>query len=149
MQLWKTLAVVALSGAAIPAFAADCALEIESNDKMQFNKSSIEVPASCKQFKVTLKHTGTIAKTAMGHNWVLAATPDFTGVARDGMAASLDTDFVKPGDTRVVAYTKVIGGGESTSVTFDTAKLTAPEYTFFCSFPGHAMVMKGTLKLVK
>ncbi len=25
----------------------------------------------------------------------------------------------------------------------------ADSYTFFCSFPGHAAIMKGTLKLVK
>lgn len=149
MQFWKPLAVLALAGATMPAFAADCATEIDANDQMQFSKSSIEVPASCKQFKLTLKHTGKFPKAAMGHNWVLTTTTDYAGVAKDGMAASLETDFLKAGDTRVVAHTKVIGGGESDTVSFDVAKLTAPEYTFFCSFPGHAMMMKGSLKLVK
>ena len=45
--------------------------------------------------------------------------------------------------------TKVIGGGESDSVTFDVSKLAAgQDYTYFCSFPGHFAMMKGTLKLV-
>ena len=42
--------------------------------------------------------------------------------------------------------TDVIGGGEETAVTFDVKALAAGEdYTFFCSFPGHIGVMKGTL----
>ncbi|EIT70637.1 azurin [Hydrocarboniphaga effusa] len=149
MQLWKPLAVLALAGVAMPAFAADCATEIEANDQMQFSKSSIEVPASCKQFKLTLKHTGKLPRNAMGHNWVLTTPADYGPVARDGMGASLETNFLKVDDARVVAHTKVIGGGESDTVSFDVAKLTAPEYNFFCSFPGHAMMMKGSLKLVK
>src|SRR5687768_15308618 len=39
----------------------DCATEIESNDLMQFNVGSIAVPASCTEFKITLKHVGKLA----------------------------------------------------------------------------------------
>lgn len=63
------------------------------------------------------------------------------------MTAGPGNDYVKPGDERVVAHTKVIGGGESTAVTFATATLAAGgDYAFFCSFPGHWAVMKGTLR---
>ncbi|MNF19483.1 Azurin [compost metagenome] len=56
---------------------------------------------------------------------------------------------MKPGDARVIAHTKVIGGGEKDSVTFDVSKLAAgTAYTYFCSFPGHFAMMKGSLKLV-
>ena len=51
--------------AAGPVLAATCDVEI-SNDAMQFNKSSIAVPASCKQFNVKLKHVGKLPKVAMG-----------------------------------------------------------------------------------
>ena len=54
---------------------------------------------------------------------------------------------MKPGDARVLAFTEVIGGGESNSVTFDLAALTDSESTYFCSFPGHWTVMKGVLKI--
>jgi azurin len=65
------------------------------------------------------------------------------------MKAGLDNNYIKPGDDRVIAHTKVVGGGESDSVTFDVAKLKAgQDYMFFCSYPGHAALMKGTLKLV-
>jgi azurin len=40
----------------------------------------------------------------------------------------------------------VIGGGETTTVTFPTSKLKkGGDYTFFCSFPGHWSIMKGKL----
>ena len=60
----------------------------------------------------------------------------------------LDKAYVKPGDARVIAHTKVIGGGETDSVSFDVSKLKAGDsYAWFCSFPGHASIMKGTLTL--
>ncbi len=133
---------------AAPAFAADCAVQVEGNDAMQFNTKSIDVPKSCKTFTVNLKHVGKLPKAAMGHNWVLTKTADVDGADKDGIAAGLPNNYVKPGDARVIASTKVIGGGESDSVTFDVAKLKAGDaYTFFCSFPGHVAMMKGTLQL--
>lgn len=133
-----------------PALAAACDVEIEANDAMQFNKSSISVPASCKQFTVKLKHVGKLPKAAMGHNWVLSKAADMQGVAADGMAAGVDKAYVKSGDARVIAHTKVIGGGEADAVAFDVAKLKAGEaYAWFCSFPGHSSLMKGTLALAK
>ena len=70
------------------------------------------------------------------------------GVATDGMSASIDSGHIKEGDTRVIAHTKLIGGGESDSVTFDVSKLDpAEKYTFFCSFPGHVAVMQGDVIL--
>lgn len=138
---------LALTGGAS---AAACDVEIEGNDAMQFNKSSIEVPQSCKQFTVKLKHAGKLPKAAMGHNWVLTTAADAQGVATDGIGAGLDKNYVKPGDARVIAHTAVVGGGESGSVTFDTSKLKPDQaYAFFCSFPGHSAMMKGTLKLTK
>jgi azurin len=81
---------------------------------------------------------------------VLAKTADVQAVAADGIAAGLPQNYVKAGDARVVAHTKIIGGGESDSVSFPVAKLGAADsYTFFCSFPGHSSIMKGTLKLAK
>ena len=129
--------------------AVNCAVEIEGNDAMQFNKSSIEVSKTCKQFTVTLKHAGKLPKTAMGHNWVLGKTADVQAIAADGVAAGIDQQYLKPQDSRVIAHTKVLGPGESDRVTFAVDKLKAAEsYTFFCSFPGHSAIMKGTLKLV-
>lgn len=148
---WKpVLLALAMTAAAAPVWAADCAVEIESNDAMQFNKPAISVPASCKQFTVKLKHVGKLPKASMGHNWVLSKTADMPGVTTDGIAAGAAKDFVKEKDARVIAHTKLIGGGESDSVSFSPSALKAGEaYSFFCSFPGHSALMKGTVTLAK
>ena len=143
-------AIAVLAFFSSSAFAADCSVEIEANDAMQFNKPALEVGKGCKEFTVKLKHVGKLPKQAMGHNWVLAKTADVQAVAADGIAAGLPQNYVKQGDARVLAHTKIIGGGESDSVTFPVAKLAAADsYTFFCSFPGPSSIMKGTLKLAK
>ncbi|GAA4337029.1 azurin [Pigmentiphaga soli] len=130
------------------ALAADCSATITGNDQMQFDKKDISVPKSCKTFKVTLKHSGTMARNVMGHNWVLSKAADMQPIVNDGMAAGLDKNYLKPGDARVIAATKVIGGGQSDTVEFDVAKLQAGgQYAFFCSFPGHVALMKGTVTL--
>ena len=131
----------------LAAQAADCSIVLESNDTMKFNKTSIEVPKACKDFTINLKHTGKMAKNVMGHNVVVTKTADMAGVNTDGIKAGLPNDYVKPGDTRVIAHSKVIGGGETTSVKIPVAKLGAGPNSFFCSFPGHAALMKGTITL--
>ena len=82
----------------------------------------------------------------MGHNFVVAKEADMAGINADGMAVA--PEHLKDGDARVVAHTKMIGGGESASVTFDVAKLKdGGPYKFFCSFPGHFALMQGSLQV--
>lgn len=144
----QTLAIALLGLCATPLWAADCSATIEANDAMQYNQKAITVAKTCKQFTVTLKHTGKLPKASMGHNWVVGLASDEQGIIADGMKAGADQNYIKPGDTRVIAHTKLIGGGESDSVTFPVTKLKAGEsYAYFCTFPGHAALMKGTLTL--
>ncbi|MDG9927774.1 MULTISPECIES: azurin [Pseudomonas] len=148
-MLRKFVVASAIALASLPAFAAECAVEVNSTDQMTFETKSIDVSKSCKTFTVTLKHTGTMPKQVMGHNWVLSKTADAQAIATDGIAAGVDNDYIKAGDERVIAHTKLIGGGETATVSFDVAKLEAgTPYEFFCSFPGHIGLMKGELKLV-
>ena len=141
-MVFKKLCVAAiLAVASAPVLAAECSVDIAGNDQMQFDKKEITVSKSCKQFTVNLKHPGKLAKNVMGHNWVLTKTADMQGAVNDGMAAGLPPTTSKD-DARVIAHTKVIGGGESDSVTFDVSKLAAgQDYTYFCSFPGHFAMM--------
>lgn len=149
MLLKNLCAATVLALASAPVLAAKCSVDIAGNDQMQFDKKEITVSKSCKQFTVNLKHPGTLAKNVMGHNWVLTKQADMQGAVNDGMAAGLDNNYVKKDDARVIAHTKVIGGGETDSVTFDVSKLAAgQDYAYFCSFPGHFALMKGVLKLV-
>lgn len=124
----------------------DCATVIEGSDAMQYNVGSISVPASCSEFTITLEHTGTMAVTVMGHNVVISTAADMQAVAATGMGAGAEASYVKPGDTRVIAHSDLVGGGESTSITFPVASIQgAGPYVFFCSFPGHYPIMHGTI----
>ncbi|KZN53931.1 hypothetical protein N474_18995 [Pseudoalteromonas luteoviolacea CPMOR-2] len=142
-------AVAAFAFSAFHTNANECELSIESNDMMQFSNKTMSVPSKCEEVKLTLIHTGKLPATAMGHNWVLTEKKNVKAVASDGMRAGVKNSYVKPGDERVFAFTQVIGGGESTSITFSTKGLSKDgEYNFFCSFPGHFAIMKGTFKIV-
>lgn len=128
--------------------AAECSVEVDSTDQMTFSTKAIEIDKSCKTFTVNLKHSGSLPKNVMGHNWVLSKTEDAQPIATDGLSAGIDKDYLKEGDARVIAHTKVIGAGEKDSVSFDVSKLEAGQgYTFFCSFPGHISMMKGAVTL--
>jgi azurin len=144
-RIHAALVAVALLGCSSLAAAKTCQLEIEGTDQMTFNKKELAVAADCTEVQLTLKHTGKLSAQQMGHNWVLTETKDMNAVATAGMSAGLQGNYVKE-EPRVLAHTKVIGGGETTSVTFPTSKLKkGGDYTFFCSFPGHWAVMKGKL----
>lgn len=148
-MLRRLAAIALLSLPAAPVWAAECSVDIDSTDQMTYSTNAIEVGKSCPQFTVNLKHVGQLPKNVMGHNWVLTRQADMMDVANEGAAAGLDNDYLKADDARILAHTKLIGGGESASVTFDVAQLQASEqYQFFCSFPGHAALMKGTVTLV-
>lgn len=130
--------------------ASNCSTTVQANDAMQFDQKSIVVPNTCKQFTVTLKHVGTLPKAAMGHNFVVSKTSDEPGVVADGARAGIAENYLKPGDSRIIAHTKIIGGGESDVTTFMVDALKpGQDYEFFCSFPGHAALMRGTISRAK
>ncbi len=138
-----------VSTLSMESFATDCEQVIEGNDVLQFNLKAMTVSAGCENITVTLKHTGQLAANIMGHNWVLTKSSDFMPVAQAGGGAGLENDYVPQNDSRVIAYSKIIGGGESTSVSFSAAELSKSEsYTFFCSFPGHYALMQGSLSVI-
>lgn len=116
-------------------------LVINSDDNMMFDKSELRVKAGQK-VTLTLNHTGKMAKKVMGHNWVLLKKgTKITDFANKAIVAK-DNDYITEKHS-IIAYTKLIGGGESTTITF-----TAPKkgtYNYICSFPGHSSMMRGVL----
>lgn len=152
MNAHYVFALTALLGVAVntpsTAHAQTCNAIVQSDDALRYTPESIEVPSTCKDFTVTLTHSGRLPVLAMGHNWVLAKKADMTGVARTGMLAGAANQYVDPTDRRVIAHTNVIGGGQASSVSFPVSALQPGEtYAFFCTFAGHSPVMQGTLVL--
>lgn len=133
----------------IAAAASNCEINVSAGDSMAFNTRSIDIPRSCKEFTVNFAHTGTASKAGMGHNWVLARTADVNDLAKAGVEAGIDKNYIPPNDPRVLAYTPLLGGGEKASVTFKPSMLKDGEaYSFYCSFAFHSFMMRGTVKLV-
>ncbi|MDO7929345.1 azurin [Pseudomonas sp. KFB-139] len=144
----KLVAISLLTLASGQLLAAECSTTVDSTDQMSFSTKAIEIDKSCKTFTVNLTHSGSLPKNVMGHNWVLSKTADSQAIATDGLSVGIDKGYLKEGDPRVIAHTKLIGAGETDSVTFDVSKLDpAGQYQFFCTFPGHISMMKGTVTL--
>ena len=121
-----------------------CAVAIESNDLMQFNLREMSIARDCTEIAVTLKHAGKLEAKVMGHDWVLAKSSDVSGILSAAMAAGAAHGYLPEGDKRIIAATRIVGGGESSTVTFSAGALREGEsYTFFCTTPGHATVMRG------
>lgn len=116
-------------------------LALAGNDLMKFDKEEFSVKAG-QEVTLTLRHTGKIDIKVMGHNFVLLKQGiNVPAFAANASAAGQANDWIPEGTEDDIAHTKMIGGGQSTSVTF-----TAPEagtYDFICSFPGHSGLMKG------
>lgn len=126
----------------------DCSTTIEGNDALQFSVGSITVPSSCTEFTINLRHTGQMPIAAMGHNVVIAKAADRQAIASAGQAAGVDGGYVPAGDDRVIAHSDMIGGGGATSVTFPVSAIQGDgPYEFFCSFPGHWAVMRGSIQV--
>jgi len=142
----KWLYTAALLPFAQVAMADVCPLEINATDQMRFEQQTLQVDARCTEVQVTLHNTGKLPVNVMGHDWVLAKTSDVAAVANAGMGAGIANNYQKPGDKRIVAATKIIGGGESSTITFATTQLEpGASYSYFCSAPGHFSIMKGRL----
>ena len=114
---------------------------LNSDDLMRFDKNILLVQSGQK-ITLTLNHIGKMDKSIMGHNFVLLKKDvDVIAFAEKAVLAK-NNEYIPEGD-EVIVYTKLLGGGESDTITFD-----APEkgyYTYLCTFPGHWGLMKGKL----
>ena len=113
-------------------------VEIHADDKMRFDLTAFDAKPGQK-IAVTITNVGTTPKFSMGHNFViLNRTVNEQNVQRFLDAASTEAshDYVPPNSTDVIAHSKLLGPGESETVTF-TAPFVTGDYLYLCSFPGH------------
>lgn len=112
---------------------------LESTDRTRFNTDEIRVPEGS-TVRLTLVHTGRKSIRRMGHNFVLV-TPgtDIKDLVKKANRSSYEDH--KPKGDSVIAYTKLIGGGESVTIEFKAPK--KGEYPFLCTYNKHYRRMKG------
>ena len=125
----------------------DITLELSGNDTLQFDKKAFEVTEG-QVVKLVFNNTGNLPKEAMGHN-VVVLKPG-TDVVKFALEASKpenrENDFLPSNEEhkkQIVAHTKLLGPGETDSLTFTAG---APgKYEYVCTFPGHFGVMRGII----
>lgn len=144
--LASILVVLALPVASGAAYAANCSIELKAGDSIKFDQRTVTVSASCSTITVHLVHQGQLPVQTMGHNVVITSSEVAQAVANDGLKAGLAGNYVPPNDKRVIASTRMVGGGETATTTFPGSALKpGGAYTFFCSAPGHWALMRGQL----
>lgn len=122
-------------------------LTIKGTDNLKFDIELVEAKPG-ETIRITLDVVSSMPKTAMGHNIaILDKDADVDTFVTESMSAK-DNEYIAPAmEDQVVAYTKMIGGGET-----DVIEFTVPEepgdYVYVCTFPGHYFAgMKGILRV--
>ena len=108
----------------------------------------ININKKCEKFVITLKHSGNLPINAMGHNIVFLETKNLQKItSKVNMSHGIENGFI-PELKEVLAKSKMIGGGQETTLEIDPNVFTSGgEYMFICSFPGHYALMKGKLNI--
>lgn len=106
-------------------------------EQLLFDKTSLTVKAG-EKVKLTLNNT-----SGMQHNWVLVMPGTADKVASDSIAAGAVKGWLALGPN-VLAHTKLVDPKKSDTIEF-VAPTKPGDYPFVCTFPGHAMTMKGIL----
>jgi azurin len=120
-------------------------VEITGDDFMKFNVTSFDAKPGQK-VTVGLKNIGELPKEAVAHNWVLLAKEAYAPKFIEAGASHPERDYIAfEQEFYVLAKTKMLGPGESDSVTF-TAPRASGAYEYVCTFPEHyAGGMKGVM----
>ncbi|NND62382.1 MAG: azurin [Flavobacteriaceae bacterium] len=114
---------------------------ISGNDLMKFDTAEIKVKEG-QEVTINLRHVGKLDLKVMGHNFVILKQGiDIPTFALAAANAGEPADWIPDNGKDVIVHTKMIGGGQSTSITFDAPPVGT--YDFVCSFPGHSGMMKG------
>lgn len=122
-------------------------IAIEGDDMIRFNIDRFEVNAG-QMVRLTLEHVGVLPAAAMGHSVViLQQGEDYMEFGADvgEHGGGMHDDYV-PEELRhrVIAFTAMIGGGETATVEFQAPEEPG-EYPFLCPFPGHFAQMNGVM----
>lgn len=124
-------------------------ITIEGDDRMRFDTDRFTVGAG-QMVRLTLEHVGNLPAANMGHNVVIiqeGEDPVSFGSDANSEGADFPNEFVpEPVRDRVIAYTAMIGGGETATVEFQAPEEPG-EYPFLCSFPGHFSQMNGIMEV--
>ena len=111
-------------------------VEVTGMDNLKYDKTLIEASPG-ETIRLVFKVESNVPPAAMSHNIaILPQDMDNNARAMASMGAR-DNEYIAPDyEEQLIAYTEMIGGGETSTVEF-TVPDTAGDYDFICTFPGH------------
>jgi azurin len=119
-------------------------INLTGNDTLQYNLKEITA-APGEKLHIQLTNIGVMPKQTMSHNFLLLqAMPDAEVNALAMAASTKPPEFLPEDQSKIIARTKMLGPGESETVTF-TVPAAPGSYPYLCTFPGHFAVMRGNL----
>jgi azurin len=113
-------------------------------EKMKYDISNLTVKAG-KKIKIIFSNPD-----FMPHNIVMVKPGKADAVAMEAMklgATGFDVGFVPKSDD-VIWASKLIDHGAEQTIEFD-APANPGDYPYVCTFPGHHIIMRGNMKVVK
>lgn len=120
---------------------------IKGTDNMKFDVTLIEASPG-ETIRITLETKSNMPPQAMAHN--IALLDQGVDVEKFVMASisAKDNEYIAPDyEDQVLAHTKMIGGGETSTIEF-TVPDAPGDYEYVCTFPGHYNGgMKGILRV--
>ena len=120
----------------------DSTIEIGTDgESLAFNKTEFKVKANS---VVLIKFKNNAVQSKMPHNLVIVIEGSEAKVANAGIAAGEGKNWV-PELPEVVAHTQLVAGGAQVEVRFKAPNVG--NYPFICTFPGHYLSMKGTMRV--
>ncbi len=115
---------------------------------MKFDVTSFQVKPG-ESMTVTMTNIGRLPKAAMAHDWVLLKKGTDAAKFAEAGERHPESDYIAPDQSdHVLVRTRLLGPGESDSVTF-TAANEPGSYEYICTFPEHySRGMKGVMTVV-
>lgn len=114
-------------------------------NEMRYETTEFTVQAG-QEVRIVFENTAT--SDAMHHNVVVIENADAVDrVGNSALEAGPEADYI-PEDEAIIAYTDMAAPGETVEVTF-TAPENAGDYPYICTYPGHYMMMQGTMTVTQ
>lgn len=122
-------------------------ITVKGLDNMQFSETLIEAEPG-EKLRIVLKTVSNMPPAAMAHNIaILEQNVDIEEFVLSSMAMP-DEDYIDPEyEDKLIAYTEMIGGGETSTIEFTVPEIHG-DYEYVCTFPGHYYGgMRGILRV--
>ena len=123
---------------------AEVTIKLGTKPGLKFDNTKFEVKAGAKVRLIFANNDD------MTHNVLVVAPGAADEVGNLALKLGLkgaEMNYV-PNSAKVLFHTKLLQPDETESIYFN-APSTPSEYPFICSFPGHAAVMRGVIKVVR